>query len=82
MENALTGRSIIIIIAIIVIISNNIIIMLFLLKTSNEPSDGVQQANYLGIFFPCIHRECCGWSWLKLTKCQFFTGNTATGVGP
>lgn len=79
MENALTGPSIIT--AIIVIISNNIIIMLFLLKTSNEPNDGVQQADHLGIFFPCIHRQC-GWSWFKLAKCQFFPGNTATKVGP
>ena len=79
-ENALTGRSIIT--AILVIISNNIIIMLFLLKTSNKPSDAGQQANYLGISFPCIHGERCGWSWLKPTKCQFFMGNTATRVGP
>lgn len=57
MENALIGR--IIITAIIVIISNNIIIMLFLLETSNEPSDAVQQGNF-GNLFP-MHSQRMLW---------------------
>lgn len=54
MESALTGPSSSI--AIIIIISNIIIIMLYLFKTSNGPSGGIEQADHLGIFFPCSHR--------------------------